>query len=330
MSTPLLRGLKKKFPHARIEYMVGDWSREAIEGNPFLDEIIPYLNLRKGSPMEILRRILELRRRKYDIVFFLEVGRAPVLVSRLIGAPIRISFDFEGKGKFLLSHSFSRKVSDMHEMEAFLQLGKFIGVEVDSKNMDFPLSGSDREFAQDFLAAKGISEGRLLVGMFPGGGNNPGTTMPSKRWGEENFNRLARSLIDQHNSIVIVFGGILDRELVERLGTAIGESALLAVDLSLKELGALIERCQVFITNDCGPMHVAAAVGTPTVSIWGPTDPKLLAPFGEKHTVIQTKMDCAPCYKQILGTFEPCEDPACMKAIIFEGVLEAVEKVIMP
>lgn len=328
MSTPLLRALSVAWPETKIDYMVGEWSREILVGNKRVNEVVPYLNVRKVQKTKLPGKTLGLRNRGYDMVFVLDVGRGPNLLARLSGAPVTVGFDYEGNGE-KLTHAVQRSVNDVHEREAFLRLADVVGAPRQGEKMECWLTDADRKTASAIWSKLGFADEQPVIGLFPGGGDNPGTHMPSKRWPAVRYRGLIDRIHDDGLGPVLLFGGPADGEVLDEVTDGLRGGAYRIDGLGLKELAAAVNRCAAFVTNDCGPMHISAAVGTPTISIWGPTDPALLAPAGELHTAISAGEDCPPCYKQILGTFdEGCETADCISRIGVDEVMDALLRTI--
>lgn len=315
MTTPLISSVKKAFPNSSIDYMVGSWSREVIAGNDLVDKTIDYI----GLSLRNLSKLLRLRKQNYDLVVQCDIGLKPGLQAYLIaGGRPRLGFNYDKKG-FLYTKSFNRSVNDRHEVKAYLELGKLVGIPPATVEMTLKISSEKIAWTENKLAELDMAD-RKIVGLFPGGGHNPGTKMPSKRWEAEKYGKLARIINEKLGYHILLMGSEKDIDVVSNVQSICGSARYIETH-SIGHLAAVVSKCELFICNDCGPMHLAAAVKVPTLSIWGPTDPELLAPLGEKHRYIKSKVECSPCYKQILGTFEKCDIVKCMEAIEVQKVL---------
>jgi len=175
------------------------------------------------------------------------------------------------------------------------------------------------------LLKSGIPVSEPFVAVAPGGGKNPRDTVHAKRWKAENFARLADEISVRYRLKVVLLGSVDDRAVVDRL---LSVSSNAPVDFccktNLKQLGACIERASLLITNDSAPLHIGVALSTPTISLFGPSDPRLLLPRDERHIAIQSRVECRPCYTNNL--FPGCTDCLCMDRICLDEVLAAVEK----
>lgn len=326
MSTPLIRSLNEKWPEAEIDFMVGEWSRPILADNRRVSELVPYLNIRKTPFFKLPGHLLQLRKKSYDMAFALDVGRAPNLMLRLIGAKRRFGFDYQGNGGNL-TDTIQREVNDLHEREAFLRLGELAGAPRRGEKMECWLNDEERKVADSLLRSLNIGPADKLVGLFPAGGANPGSPAARPGWFPQRFKELADDIYDAGLATVLIFGGPKDGPTLDIVCDGLQGGAYRIEGLEIKQLAAVIDRCHAFVTNDCGPMHIAAAVGTPLVVLYGPTDTAFTAPAGEEHIFLRSG-DCQPCYQQIIGHFETCDDAACMKGIEVPEVLAAVKTIL--
>lgn len=324
MATPLLRCLAESFPRARIDVAAGPWARPVLEGHPRVSELLPYPKLwgrREGSLGENLRRLRELRERAYDVIVCLEVGFQPSLMAWAIGAPVRAGYRFRGKPQ-LHTHVVDREVNDLYEAEAHLRLAERIGATPRGLDLEFPCDSATRERARSRLEELGLPEGRFVL-LVPGGGSNPGTEMTEKRWPLEEFAALARELGEDHGLVLAVLGGPDEVALCEELQEEVGptlRSLLPSPDLATS--AAWMQMAGCVVTNDSMAMHLAAGVGARQVALFGPTDPLTVAPRGERVRVVRGAV--APCYQQILGTFDRERARAAITSLSREEVRGAV------
>ena len=150
---------------------------------------------------------------------------------------------------------------------------------------------------------------------------NPGATYGlAKCWYPERFGELGKRLVQKRNASILLFGTAEEGSTAKKIVEHIKEGAIdLTGKTDLLHLAAILERCQILVTNDTGTLHVAAAVGTPVVAIFGPTDPDTTGPWGEGHAIVKKEVPCGPCLKRVCPT-----DHACMKNIGVEDVEEAI------
>ncbi len=340
MSTPFLRNLRLNFKDAEIDYMVGDWSRSIIEGHKDIDHL--YRHLSDAGFSEKMRLIKTLKKKKYDIIFVCDVGVNDVFYAASLKPNVLVGFDAYNRG-FALNYKLKRRWDDgMHEVDAYLSLLKIIGGKIYTKSSSVFVSQKDIKKAHSLLGKKT----KKLVGMFPGGGLNPGTKMDLKHWRYNNYADVANYLIEKHNCKIIIIGSDSDKKNCSNLIRVIKKKTNvlnLCGKTSIKQACAVISLLDLFISNDSGLMHVSGAVKTNTIGIFGPTDHLRVGPYEKNFIPVFTRLNCKPyinksskkypkrncrpCYKQILGTFvEDCETRACMEKVTPKMVIAAIEK----
>jgi ADP-heptose:LPS heptosyltransferase len=322
MATPLARAIHARWPDVALDWAVDAHSRPVLEGNPHLTELVDASGCIRGDLRlrDWLRTARTLRRRKYDTVFVPDRSPLLTLLARVSGAPTRVGLASGWRG---WAHTVRAKTSPedaRHESAIYLALAAAAGIETGAGDLrpvfrpsaedertaaaalaqvglaldaDSELSGSSRSSAVASAAAP-ASSSRVRIVLHPGGGENPGTHMPSKRWPAERFGALAARLTrgdamrDHKPADVLVVGGPGDRALAAQVvataaGVDAGQASVagssaaagrvidLAGRLSLGATAALIATADAYVGNDSGVAHLAAAVGTPVVVLFGPT-----------------------------------------------------------
>lgn len=326
---PALNALRKKYPEARITWLVEEAAAEVIKGHKALDRML--VSGRKKWSRELLgpkffkvlgeawRFIRELRDTRYDLLIdFQGLLKSGIFVA-LARAERKVGY---GKGMdhaecswIFLNEQIPAVDMNIHALDRELMLLKAIGVECDEVRFDFPIGESDTERVAEQLRVAGIEPEDHLVTI------NPQATWPTKLWDNDKFAAVARALLDQGIRIVFT-GGPSEKQEIDDLLSRSGIRALnLAGKTSLKELAALYQRADLLITTDTGPMHIAAAVGTLVVAVFGPTAPWRTGPYGSGHQLIRVELQCSPCFKK------ECVDKKCMQMISVEQVLKAVENI---
>ncbi len=285
MTTPLLRQVRKNFPDAQINYLIGGHSAGVLEGNKNLDNVTSFDEsiFVKKKLLQWLKLIRKIKKEKYDIVFVLDKHWIFNLTVFLAGIPVRVGFDRLGKeGMFLNKKVYYDQTK--HDISYYLDLAKALGLKIkyDDTQMDIFISKYDTDWVNVFWKKNKL--GKNVIGIAPGGAINPGQTLFAKRWPTEKFAQLCQILSRKYQ--ILLIGGKDDTEAAEFIAkqskviNAIGKS-------NLKQSAALIKKCKIFICNDSGPMHLASAAGiAKIISLFGPTDPGVLAPIGKRHKYI--------------------------------------------
>jgi heptosyltransferase-2 len=333
-TTPAVRALRLGFPRAHLTYLVGSWSRDVIENNPNLDEIIVYDAPRHSQDrgrawLSTLGCLRQLRRKRFDMAVVFHRTSFAGLLALLAGVPNRVGFDYHGQGRFL-TQRVAYEVGK-HEVDRYLDVVRCLGLSPAGLWTEMQVGKKEQDEASQLLRANGLKPDEIIFAVLPGGGKNPGTFMPTKRWPADRFARLIDEMARRFQVKVLLVGGPGDEEVV---GSVISQMESRAVNLvgktTFKQLAAVLQRCRLFIGGDSGPLHIAAAVGTPTVGIFGPSDPRLVAPRGEKHLAVWKKVSCSPCYWPDTVAaghdFSECGEGSreCMSAIQVEDVLSAI------
>ncbi len=294
-STALVAALRRRFPEARIGYAVGPWSRPVIEGNPHLSEIVdtgPVIGGRRGSWTGYGRLIGRLRRGQWDACFILERSPLFSLAAWMAQVPHRIGLDNAGRGVALTTRVPLRP--RRQEAEAALDLARAVGIPTEGALTEFYPSEADHQEVARLLP----DSDQPWVVLAPGGGVNPGAELLNKRWPAERFGELAARLAALGYRPLII-GGSSDRPLAEAVMATGGDQTVsLCGRLSLTGCGALLQRSRLLVGNDTGVMHLAAAVKTPVLALFGPTDPAMYGPYGVRHRSLWHPRHCSPCFRQ--------------------------------
>ena len=329
--TPSIRYLRGKFPKAKISMLVGNWAKEVIEENPYVDKLISFDDsiLLKKKVIKILKLIYKLRKEKYDLCIVFHCNPIIHLMAFLIGSPQRMGFEEESSG-FSLTYKvpMEQGLTGRYMGDIYFDLvdsGKAIKRD---NRLDFFLRDDEKKFAVSLLERYGIGKNNLLVCIAPGGGMNPREDVLAKRWSPKGFREVAQSLIKDYNGSVIILGSSGDRLIAEEIVDNISPKPInLCSLLTLRQSAALIGESNLLITNDSAPHHVAVALGIPSITIFGPTMPETFIPDHgrDKHLYVKSKLDCSPCYK---GLFPGCNKPKCMEYISAEDVISLIKNLV--
>jgi heptosyltransferase-2 len=210
----------------------------------------------------------------------------------------------------------SREVLRVHRVFYYQKLVERLGKIEGLPSPQIFLREEDRRWATQALKDMGISDGKVLIGM------NPGATFGlAKCWYPDRFGELGRKLSEKWKARVLLFGKEQEQPIAHEILRYLGSRGIdLTGKTGLLQLAGLLERCHLLITNDTGTMHVAAAVGTPVVALFGSTDPVTTGPWGDEHVVVKKDVACSPCWKRVCPT-----DHRCMELISVEEVEELVD-----
>lgn len=288
LTTPLLSALSEAYPNAQFDWAVHESARPAVVSNPRVTELVD--SGRVGLPdctwgemREFARRMEE---RGYDTCFIPNESSLLALVAWMAKIPQRIGLSGGGRG---FSHTLAvRPAPELQNRGAIaLSLAQALGAEAVGQTEFYPRD-SDRARVTELLVEEleWLGDTPLVV-MHPGGGDSPLGPNSEKRWPEERFALLGNHLLRKHRARLLLVGRDADNSIMQTIAGFISAPvANLAGRLSLGELGALCEMADLYVGNDTGPTHVAAAVGCPTLAIFGPTDPARSAPYAVKGRVI--------------------------------------------
>ncbi|HLG51849.1 MAG TPA: glycosyltransferase family 9 protein [Chloroflexota bacterium] len=324
--TPALRRLRRAFPDARILGLVGLWGLPVLRTNPNLDGLIgwdfPWFNRQPRRSLiapylSLLRLARRLRAERIDIALqFRSDFWWGALAVRLAGIPEQIGYDVPLARPFL-SQALPI-IHGLHAVDENIRLVESLAGPAPgtSDALEFPIADGDRERARQLLGP--LADYPRLVAIQVGAG------AAVKRWPLDRLAAVGRGLADSSGVVPVVIGGSSERSAVHEVVRRIGPPAIgLAGVTTVGELAAVLERCALALGPDSGPLHLAVAVGTPTLHLFGPADPRRFGPYGDRsrHRVILARWPCCPC-NQLDFPAGAVTAHACMAAIPVETVLE--------
>ncbi|MDD4909780.1 MAG: lipopolysaccharide heptosyltransferase II [Candidatus Omnitrophica bacterium] len=323
LSTPVIKALRDWYPSSYIAVMAAPETSALLKGNPYLDELI-VLNKRgehKGL-RGILRLISRIKKRRFDLAVILHSTNRVNFAVYFAGIPVRIGY--ARRAGFLLTRKlpYIKPQGRKHELEYCLDVLKLIGIDSREKELFVPLEQDAEGRIRRLLRENNVCEKDKFVII------HPSASCISRIWPEERFAELANRLIDELEVKVAVISNKGDKPIVDGVVSLIKHPVLnLAGELSLGEMVSLLRWGSLFISNDSGPAHIASAVGTPVVSIFGRKQPGLgplrWRPLGEKVRVLQKDVGCIECLAH-----NCVKHFACLKAITVDDVFAAAKELL--
>ncbi|HEX6493704.1 MAG TPA: glycosyltransferase family 9 protein [Candidatus Dormibacteraeota bacterium] len=297
-AAPLLGTLRVADPASTITLMAAPPVRQVAPGLPGIDDVVTLPALASGAPRpdRWLAALLALRRRRLDAVLLCSSRAADRTLVYASGVARRVGLD-GGPSAALLTARVAPEAGE-NRAEAFLRLAGGLGIEHRLHRPEYDPGEAARRTAEERLVGSGFEDGRLLIAVAPGAGFAdpiPGTPAWALAWDPERFAHLANQLGTRHGAGVVVLGTGDDRVAADRMLDDVDTPALdLCAALALDEAAAVIERCDLLISCESPLLHLAAAVGTPAIGLYGPTDGALRGPYGPRNRVVQGVLDPAP------------------------------------
>jgi len=325
---PALNAIRSHFPDAHITWLVEEDAASLVEGHEALNRVLVskrkrwMRGLRSSSffstTSEIYRFIKELRDTDYDMILdFQALLKSGVLIALARGKR-KIGF---GKGLEHMEHSYiflSERIPavdmEIHALSRGMMFIDALGIPSNMVEYKLPVSRHDYEKVDGLMRTYGLLGAKPLIAI------NPVAKWETKLWANKKFSQLADILIDRYDAKIVFTGGPDDRPTIKDIMAVMkGHAVNLAGHTTLKMLAALYEKMVFVVSTDTGPMHMAAAVGTPVVALFGPTAPWRTGPFGSIHQIVRAELDCAPCFKR------ECKTIDCMEQISVQQVIDAIQ-----
>lgn len=324
-SLSVLAALRESYPEAFISWVVAPANASLLEGHPMLDEVLIFDRTAWGkvgrlpkTAVEVAGLVSALRRGRYELVIDLQGLIRSALLTFAAGAPERVGFaNSREYSPFFYSRRVEVPEGPIHAVDRYMLVAE--AVTGKSHPVAFPLglTDEDRLEVELFLESHGLEPSQPLVVL------SPGARWSSKRWAPQNFATLGEALFRRFGLQPVIVGGPGEETVVEAVRGALSGKVPAVSFRSLRAVAALFARSQVAVTNDSGPMHLAAAAGCPVVAVFGPTDPRLTGPYGEEHQVVSHPVECAPCF------LKDCPiGHDCLVGVSVEAVEAAVEGVL--
>ena len=329
ISIPAMREIRRIFPKAHISLLVRPWVREIYSAVEFVDEILDYdkSGTHKGFA-GFQRLVSDLRQRRFDLAILLQNAFEAALLAWCARIPRRVGYARDGRS-LLLTDACRIDPAVRRVHQAYYYLGILSGMGWLQERLwerdDFALSTTvgvleaDADTAREMLRTAGIQKGETVIGLNPGAYYGA-----AKRWFPDRYAAVADSLATRHGARIVIFGSSSDLAVAKEVAAAMGHAAVvLAGRTTLGQLMGLIKECRLLITNDSGPMHLAAALDVPQLAIFGSTSEIATGPLSRKAVVLKHQVECSPCFLRECPT-----DFRCMKEISAKQVLEEAERLL--
>jgi len=321
LMTPVFDALRDAFPHASLAAVVNRGTEPVLVNNPSVDEIITVD--RSSSYLKYIGDLRLIHQKRYDLVIDLTGADRSAFIAYWSGASVRMGYRGRGmvRNRIFYNVLVDANEGGLHKVDHHLAMIEAMGFPVKDRSPRLFLTRAETAMTAGLLEENGLSEDQLFIVL------HPGARRWYKSWPPEYFSRLGDRLARELRVPVVLAGGVQDVETVQAIEREMSSSCInLAGRLNLRGLAGLLKSAAVCVVNDSSPMHMASAVGTPTIALFGLTDPKLWAPRGPNHLVFSRDCPCRP-----YGHRRECPEGAnhCMRKIHVADVFEAVKALVL-
>ncbi|MDP1853673.1 MAG: glycosyltransferase family 9 protein [Candidatus Omnitrophota bacterium] len=341
-STPVIENVKIKYPDIFIGYLCNARTAPIFQDNPkvgrvFIYEKDEWRKLWKESKFKCVCKFLNflsgIKKCKFDLAIDLSLGRHYSFFLWLLGIKKRYGFNYKNRGFFLTDKIDMEGYQGKHVIEYYLDLLHFMDISPVEIKPAVYIAEKYKRWAEDFLRECGISKGKNLIGIIPGGGVSWGKAVDIRRWSRDKFAKLADKIIDSGLAEIMIFGDASEKELCREVISLMSHKPIqVAGKTDLMQFAALLSKCGLVIANDGGPLHLSVAAGVKTVSLFGPVDENVYGqypPNPQIHRIIKKDIHCRPCYRKF--KMSPCRyNKKCLDDInvdeVFDAVLELLKK----
>ncbi|MEW6653054.1 MAG: glycosyltransferase family 9 protein [Bacteroidota bacterium] len=313
-STIVVDNLREEFPNAQIDFLTEKPSSFGLRG---LNQINNVILFDKKSLAKRLKLAWGIRKTNYDLVFDFFCNPSSAQITFFSGAKYRIGFPLRGR-KYAYNFYGPEERSTWHNAVLHLKVLEKFGIETKHQKLLYSLDSKSNLFAENYFEST-FEKKDFVVGICPTG------SWASKKCDAEKFAEIAELLIKKYNAKILILWGKGDETDGEKLLGLLKDKAIYAPPTSILEMASLISKCKFLIANDSGPMHISTALGTPVLSIHGPTAPQLQGPFGDKHEWINLpELDCIVC-----NLLECKRNHECFRNLPAEKIMNKIDLLIM-
>ncbi len=290
-ATPAIALLRQNYPSAEITVLARPLNAPVLIGNPDVDRVLVFdRTLEHRQLSQQLQFYHILRQEKFDLVVAMQTATLPHVIAFLSGARYRLG-RYQKRFRSTLTHAWRGKYQKgvTHEVDRNLELVRLICQGEGKRQLVLNLLPDEIVNAKTLLASWNLAEVPFLVGIHPGGSSY------DKRWPEKQYAEFADRLVQHDNAKILLLRGPDEAELTQNVQDAMQSDAVVYAPQTIRELSAILSHCNLFVCNDSGPMHLAAALNVKTVAIFGPTDHVAWRPMSENATIVRRDMPCWPC-----------------------------------
>ncbi|MDD5496285.1 MAG: lipopolysaccharide heptosyltransferase II [Candidatus Omnitrophica bacterium] len=320
LSTPAIKAMRNAYPNSHIAFMAQPYVHDILKGNPYLDEVILYdKKERERGFFRNLRFVLKLRKKKFDLAVAFHPSNRTHMITFFAGIPERIGYD--KKMGYLLTRRIphTKQFGLKHEIDNVLDLLRYMGVEAKEKELYVSVGEHNERHAEHIFRDNGIGKDDIIVAL------NPGASCLSKKWPWENFVKVADGLADRLAARIVIVASAEDKPIGNKIAEALKARPIdLSGATTVGDLASILRRSSLLISNDSGPVHMASALGTPTIVIFGRSNrglaPARWGPTGKRSKILQKDIGCEICLAH------NCKKGfKCLEAITVEDVLDAAK-----
>ncbi|MDD4182678.1 MAG: lipopolysaccharide heptosyltransferase II [Candidatus Omnitrophica bacterium] len=341
-SMPLVRNLKENLPNAAMHYLCNQRVFPLLKNYPSLDKVFifekdEWRDTLKKSKLEFIKKAAsffnEIKKEKYDVVFDLSLNSQYGFFLRMSGIPKRLGFNFRNRGRFLTDKiDITYGYSDKHVARYHLELLKFLNITPKDYKFDLFVSSNSLQRVKEIFEKNNICEKDTLIAVCPGSGDSWRDTAYFKRWPQENFLKLCAKLSGGLKAKILLFGSKPEAGVCSYISSGLKNDVInLCGKIDLEEFCAAVSLCNLVITNDGGPFHIAQALGKKAIVLFGPVDEKVYGayPVTDNCVIFSKHISCRPCYKSF--RFSGCNlDKQCLREIGVDEVFLAAESLLKP
>ena len=317
LAVPAMKAVRSAYPQAEITLLVRPWVAGVFSSAPFIDRV--WSEPRPAGLTDWISLARRIREKRFDLALLFPNSFESAAMMFLGRVPQRVGYATDGRS-WLLTRAIKPTGVKRHQVHYYLALASAVSASVDRPSIEIAASVEEKAQARKLLASAGIAPHRKFLAL------NPGAAYGSaKRWGEDRFAEAGDALALEFDLDVAIVGSETERSIATRIqGLMQSRVAVLNGKTSLETLIGTISESFVVLTNDSGPMHIAAALGVPTVAVFGATDDAVTGPWGPRTRIVKESVDCSPCMLR-----ECPIDHRCMTRVSADAVVRAARELIV-